>query len=96
MYSVSFEERAELELYEAIDYYNELNIIGLTEKFHKDLSNIIRIIEVNPFFEIKVKKYRAIPFENFPFLAFFSLNELKKEVKIVSIFHTSQNPQYYP
>jgi toxin ParE1/3/4 len=96
MFDVFVEERAEIEFYAAMQYYEQLDITGLTEKFYLDYFSVIRQLEINPFFELKIANYRGLHFEKFPFIAFFTIDESNKIVKIVSIFHSSQDPDKYP
>lgn len=96
MFEVVIEERAELEYYAALEYYERLDILGLAERFYDDYTNVVRLLEINPHFEIRATNYRAIPFDNFPFIAIFTVEEAANIVRIVSIFHTAQNPNKYP
>ncbi len=47
-------ERAEIEFYAAMQYYEQLDITGLTEKFYLDYCSVIRQLQINPFFELKI------------------------------------------
>ena len=96
MYEVIIEERAEREFIDALEYYETLNVSFLVENFVEDLRRAISILEVKPHFEIRTRDFRGLPFDNFPFIVFFRIDEDLMEVRIVSIFHTSLNPQKYP
>lgn len=96
MYDVVFEDRAELELYEIIDYYESLNLKSVIEKFTIEYSQIINVLETHPFFELKYENFRTIPFDNFPYLVFFEIFEDLKIVNVVSVIHTSRDPENYP
>jgi|688.fasta_scaffold769999_1 plasmid stabilization system protein ParE len=96
MFEVVIEERAEKEFYNAIEFYKNLNISGLSERFYQDYLRTIELLELNPYFKKSSSVYRVIKFNKFPFLAFYKIYELEKVVKIVSFFHTSQDPQKYP
>jgi len=87
--------RAQQELIDAFDYYNKISRIVL-KAFNSDLEEVYKSLEKNPFYQLKYKNLRAIPFKKFPFLLFYSIAEAEKKVYIYSIFHTSQNPESYP
>lgn len=46
---------------EAIGYYNDKVGIEIAEAFYQDLQNCYKDLEINPFHQIRVKKYRAVP-----------------------------------
>ncbi len=87
--------RAQQEIIEAFDYYNKISRTVL-EAFNTDLEDVYQSLEKNPFYHLKYKNLRGIPFKKFPFLIFFSVEEAEKKVYIYSVFHTSQNPESYP
>lgn len=96
MYKVIVEDKAAQEYLDAYLYYESLNVRDLVLRFEQDFENTINVLERNPHFNFKIKEYRSIPMEVFPFLVFYKIYEDVSEVKIVSIFHTSKNPSNYP
>lgn len=87
--------RAQQELIDAFVYYNKVSITFL-RAFDADLGDVYQSLEKNPFYQLKYKSLRAIPFKKFPFIMFYSIEETEKKVYIYSVFHTSQNPENYP
>lgn len=87
--------RAQQELIDAFDYYNKISVTVL-KAFNSDLEDVYQSLEKNPFYQLKYKNLRGVPFKKFPFLMFFSIEEIEKIVYIYSVFHTSQNPETYP
>jgi toxin ParE1/3/4 len=95
-YRILIEPRAKLELNEACLYYASLNIENVVENFLNAFQEVLNILEKYPFFEIRMNSYRTIAIQNFPYILFFEVFEDERIVKIVSVFHTSQNPKKYP
>lgn len=94
-YNVIISPYALLEIEEITDFYNSINILVLI-KFTDILNESIKSLSYNPHFYIKYKTYRSLPLKRFPFILIFDIYENCKEVKILSCFHTSQNPNKYP
>ncbi|MBI4931562.1 MAG: type II toxin-antitoxin system RelE/ParE family toxin [Bacteroidetes bacterium] len=90
-FEIIFEELAQSDIQQAIDYYDKQQI-GLGEKFWLSLSKHIAFISKNPFFQIRYSNVRCLPMTKFPFMIHFILDEKVKTVYIISVFHTSQNP----
>lgn len=55
-----------------------------------------KILEINPFFPIKTKSYRGFKLSKYPYIIFYQILEETQTVKILALFHTSQNPEKYP
>lgn len=96
MFEIIVSERSEKELNEIIDYYESLNLNNVIQNFFSNYDEIIISLELFPFFELKYNDYRTIPFNDFPFLMFFKIFEDIKIVQIISIIHTSKDPDNYP
>jgi len=94
-FKVVIEPRALAETQQAINYYN-WKLFGLGKKFERALDEHIRLISKNPFFQVRYKDYRALPIKNFPFKIIYLINENKRIVYIMAVFHTSQNPYKQP
>lgn len=95
VYKLVILPRAQQEIIDAFDYYNKISKTVLNA-FNRDLEDVYQSLESNPFYQLKYKNLRGIPFKKFPFLIFFSVEEAEKKVYIYSVFHTSQNPKSYP
>lgn len=94
-YGVVFEKRAESDIQQAIDYYDKQQI-GLGEKFWLSIKKHVASISNNPFFQIRYSKVRCLPIKGFPFMIHFLIDERTKMVYVISVFHTSQNPDKWP
>lgn len=94
-FEIKLRVEAVIEIEEALDYY--LQISPQTAfLFDEDLDNSFATLKRTPFFENKLLKYRILPLSKFPFIIIYSVIEDKKIVDVISIFHTSQNPNKYP
>lgn len=63
------------------------------DRFFGELIFFIEKIQKNPFYyKEKIKSFRETSFKVFPFLILFKINEQKRTIRIVSVFHTSRNP----
>ena len=92
-YRVIFHPEAETELYESVIWYEEV-LSGLGGEFLKEVEKIIHHLNLHPFIYSKKKKnYREAVLRKFPFVVVYKINARKKEVNILSVFHTSQNPK---
>ena len=94
-YPVIFEKQAESDIQQAIDYYDRQQV-GLGEKFWLSVQKHIASIGKNPFFQIRYGEIRCLPVTKFPFMIHFLIDEKVKIVYILSVFHTSQNPDKWP
>jgi hypothetical protein len=95
LYNVKVEACAKKDFAEAHRYYFKISRKTATS-FGKDVKAAIGHLEVNPFYELRTTRFRAIPLKKFPFLLFFEVNEQAKEVKVVAIFNTNQDTEKYP
>jgi toxin ParE1/3/4 len=95
-FKIVLNPRAQFDLQEAIDYYNN-QLLGLGEKFVVDFEKHLSILSVNPYFEVLYKDYRGLTLKKFSYyqLLYF-VDENKKTVYIEAVFHTAQNPNKKP
>ena len=92
-YTTIFLLKARKELLHAWEWYEDRQP-GLGDRFTDELFNHIHEIEINPEqYNEKKPHYREIPINIFPYLIIYRINQRKKAVVVVSIFHTSRNPQ---
>jgi toxin ParE1/3/4 len=96
VYSVVIEREAQEEFEAAYRYYKENASLNVADTFHEDFEASLDVLEINPFYQVRTKSYRAIPLKKFPYLLFFEIEESDKIVKILALFHTSQNPSKWP
>ena len=67
-----------------------------SKKFDKEIIASYGSLEKNPFFKVWYNNVRALPLKKFPFILFYTLNEMNKTVEIRSVFNTYQDPKKYP
>ena len=70
--------RAELELDEAIYYYENIQK-GLGNKFLLDYENQLNTLYTFPFFEENYNIVRRVPFKKFPYIINFTVDEFEKQ-----------------
>lgn len=83
--------RAELELDEAVHYYESIQK-NLGEKFLLDYEDRLDTLYTFPFFENKYKNMRVLPLKKFPYSIHFLIDEYEKMVYILAIICDYQNP----
>ena len=92
IYRTIFSSKAQREIAESWNWYEDRQL-GLGDRFLNEIAEHIRKIEQTPIrFPIRFKSYREESVPVFPFLIIYRINEKKKIIRIVSIFHTSRNP----
>ena len=84
--------RAELELDEAIYYYENIQT-GLGNKFLLDYENQLNTLYTFSFFEENYNIIRKLPFKKFPYIINFTVDEFEKTVYIQHISCNYQNPE---
>lgn len=92
VFDVQTLKRAELELDEAVFYYENIKN-GLGEKFLLDYENQLNTLYNFRFFENKYNIIRLLPFKKFPYTIHFSIDEFEKIVSIQAITCDFQNPE---
>lgn len=67
---------------------------GLGDKFKAEIFRSFSLIIKNPkHYPEKILTLREIRLRVFPFLVIYKIDERKKNIVVVSIFHTSRNPK---
>jgi plasmid stabilization system protein ParE len=91
-FNVIISKKAKEEIDNAWDWYEDKQK-GLGDRFIGELIFFIEKIQKNPFYyKERIKSFREAAFKIFPFLIIFKVNEQKRIIRIVSVFHTSRNP----
>lgn len=94
-FEIKLRREAVIEIERALDYY--LQISPQTAfLFDEDIDYSLTTLKKTPFFEKKILNYRVLPLSKFPFIIIYTVIEDKEIIDIISIFHTSQNPDKYP
>ncbi len=92
-YELVVRDRAVAEMQEAYEWY-ENQIAGLGDKFLSVLTKYKNCIQLHPFqHKITYRNYREIFLQQFPYLLVYFIDEQKKTIVIVSVFHCSRNPK---
>jgi len=81
---------------DAVVYYIEKATKKVALEFLKDYRKTYKALQTNPFYQLHDNNYRFLPFNKFPYIAFFILDEPSKTVFLNAVFHTSQGPDKYP
>jgi plasmid stabilization system protein ParE len=88
---ISLHPIAELELWEAIDWYNAQKP-DLGKSFAKEIQRLIRAIGNNPLqFPIAYSNRRKAVCVGFPYVIVFEY--IEDAILILSVFHTQRNPK---
>ena len=81
---------------DAVEYYIKEATTKVASDFLNDFKSTYKALKKNPFYQFHDNNYRFLPFDKFPYVAFFIVDELSKTVFLNAVFHTSQNPSKYP
>ena len=95
MYKIVVDITAQEELEAAEFYYFKISE-KVSDKFIVSVFRTYFLLESNPHFSIRIKNYHTISISKFPYLLFYEIDEENKIVRILSYFHSSQNPEKYP
>jgi len=92
-YSIILSSRAQKEIAMSWEWYEE-RMPGLGDKFFDEVISRINNIEKDPDrYPTRYKSYKEVSVDTFPFLVIYRINARKKSVRILSVFHTAQNPK---
>ncbi len=87
--------RTQLEIENAIDYYS-LYSNEAPKYFIQDLKSTYDSLAVYPFYRIKHKNIRSLKLKKFPHSLYFTVDEQKQEISVLSCFHNKRNPSKRP
>lgn len=94
-YKILVSIRAQKEIEDAIDFYDLYSDVAPIY-FVTAIKNAYSSLELNPFYRVRYKNIRAIKLRRFPFSLYFTINEEKDIVTILSCFHNKRNPKKRP
>ncbi len=92
-YKIIVSPNAEKNLQDAVDYYLKKAGKGIASNFLIDYRSIYKALQVNPFYQFHDTNYRFLPFNDFPYIAFFIVDENSRTVFLNAIFNTFQDPE---
>jgi toxin ParE1/3/4 len=81
---------------DAVKYYVDNASKKVATNFLKQYRKTYNTIQINPFYQFHDTNYRFLPFDTFPYIAFFIVDEATKTVFLNAVFHTSQSTNKYP
>lgn len=81
---------------DAVEYYIYKASKKVALNFLKEYRKIYKALQINPFYQFHDTNYRFLPFDKFPYIVFFIVDEPSNTVFLNAIFHASQNPSKYP
>lgn len=81
---------------DAVEYYIKEATKKVALDFLKDYRKTYKALQTNPFYQFHDNNYRFLPFDKFPYIAFFIVDEPSKTIFLNAVFHTSQNPDKHP
>lgn len=94
-YKIIVSPRAQKEIENAIDYY-ALYSMDAPKNFIAVLKEAYASLETNPFFRVRYKNVRTLKIRRFPHSLYFTINEDKNTVRVLSCFHDKRNPNKRP
>jgi len=71
-YKINIEPVAHIDIQAGISWYNSKQN-GLGKRFHKEVTDYIKALKTNPFYEIKYDSIRCLPLKIFPYTIHFSI-----------------------
>jgi plasmid stabilization system protein ParE len=95
-YTLIFDAEAYGDIEQAYNYYFDQVSPQVAELFNSDLQEAFSALQVNPFYQVRTKNYRALPLKKFPYLLFFEVFPDQPKVKILALFNTHQDTGKYP
>lgn len=92
MYKFIYSPRAQNEVEQAIDWYEEQQD-GLSKRFLSELYKKIKAIQKQPDrYAIRFENFRVVNVDVFPYQIIYSFDEQEGLIIINSVFHTKRNP----
>ncbi len=90
-YKIQIEPEVKIDIQDAITWYNSQQK-GLGRKFYSEVKTTFKHLMTNPYFEIRYDNVRCFPLKKYPYIVYFTINDIDKILIIRSVFHTSRNP----
>lgn len=88
-YKIQVSSRAQIEIENASEFYIQ-NSTNAPRWFIESLHDSYKILTLNPHFEIRYKNVRSFKMKRFPFTLYFTVDDKKKIIRILSCFHNSK------
>lgn len=81
---------------DAVEYYIYKASKKVALDFLKAYKKTYKSLQINPFYQFHDNNYRFLPFDKFPYIAFFIVDEPSKTVFLNAVYHTSQGLSKLP
>ncbi|NWO28482.1 type II toxin-antitoxin system RelE/ParE family toxin [Capnocytophaga sp. oral taxon 903] len=95
-YKISNTVRAESELESAINYYQEVANDRVAENFINEFVKILYFIKHFPFQRIYKDNLRGVLMKKYPYIVFYVVDDIEREIIIKGVFNTYQDVSKYP
>lgn len=89
-YEVKISKEAFDDIQNAILYLNSQKL-GLGKRFLSVTKRCIKVLQLNPLFEVKYANVRTLQTKPFAYLIHFVVDESQKTVIILSVLHSASN-----
>ena len=92
-YKIIISVSAKTDIKEHAQWYNKQQK-GLGKRFSQSIKACVRTIQLHPeSFQIRYKNNRVGIPDKFPYLIIYNINKDSKTIRIIAIYHSSQNPE---
>ena len=96
LYRISNTPRTESELESAINYYQEVANDRVAENFINEFVRILDFIKNFPFQRRYKGDLRGVSMRKYPYIVFYVVDEIEREIIIKGVFNTYQDVSKYP
>lgn len=80
---------------DATAYYKEKVSAAIAKSFIEEYRKTFIEIQKTLYFRYYFLHFRGKPMKKFPFIVFYTIDEINKVIFIKAVFHTSQNDEKY-
>jgi toxin ParE1/3/4 len=89
-FKVRIGPEAYLDIQQGIDWYNQQGE-NLGYKFYEEVETALKLVQRNPYFQVRYGCVRCIHLKKFPYMVHFTIDESDQTISIQSILHTSRD-----
>ena len=91
-YNIKIGPEANIEINEALEYYNKINN-ELSAELFNTIFDSLNFIQNKPYsFTTKYKNIRGLSIDKYPYIIYYFIDEVSNTIIIISVFNTNQNP----
>lgn len=95
IYKIVITPVAKQNIEDATAYYKNKVSTKVAKSFIDDYKKTFQDIQKTLYFRCFFHHFRGKPMKKFPFIVFYSIDEIHKIIFIKAVFHTSQDDQKY-